>query len=155
MTVAFFFPFLLLMITNLWAKDLDEEKTYSEKLMEAYSEKLKKSKELYEKGVKVASEKYTKTLEGGRDISGKSKDWLLKDLQNIGDWEYKIESFDLKNLKDLEIRLNQLGAERWQCFWVEQSAKGKVFYFKRTKLSYLSKIPTGAMLRIMSDFGNE
>ena len=45
------------MITNLWAKDLDEEKTYSEKLMEAYSEKLKKSKELYEKGIKVASEK--------------------------------------------------------------------------------------------------
>ena len=73
----------------------------------------------------------------------------------IGDWEYKIEEFRLKNPKDLEIRLNQLGAERWQCFWVEQSKDQKIFYFKRTKLSYLSKIPTGALLRIMADFGNE
>jgi hypothetical protein len=88
-------------------------------------------------------------------LSGKSKEWLLKDLENIGDWEYKVETFNLKNPKDLEIRLNQLGADRWQCFWVESTKDGKAFYFKRTKLSYLSKIPTGALLRIMADFGNE
>ena len=155
MKIAIFPPFLLFMISSLWAEDPDKEKTYSEKLKEAYAEKLKKSKELYDKGMKVASEKYAETFEEGKDLSGKSKQWLLKDLQNIGDWEYKIESISLKNTKDLEIRLNQLGTERWQCFWVEKSANGTSFYFKRTKLSYLSKIPSGALLRIMADFGNE
>ena len=58
MKIAIFSPFLLFMISSLWAEDLDKEKTYSEKLKEAYAEKLKKSKELYDKGMKVASEKY-------------------------------------------------------------------------------------------------
>ena len=155
MKKAIFLSLFLLQFSTLFCEQESSEKTYSEKLKDAYTEKLKKSKELYDKGVKVASEKYAETFEDGKDLSGKSKEWLLKDLQNIGDWEYKIESFDLKNLKDLEIRLNQLGTERWQCFWVEESAQGKAFYFKRTKLSYLSKIPTGALLRIMADFGNE
>ena len=152
--------FLIALYIVVWwpvhATEKPKEKSYSERLKEAASEKLRKSKDLYDKGVKVASDKYAETFEEGKDLSGKSKEWLLKDIQNIGDWEYKIEKFSLKNSKDLEIRLNQLGAERWQCFWVEQGNDNtKSFYFKRTKMSYLSKIPTGALLRIMADFGNE
>ena len=155
MKISLFFLFIIFFTSSVFCKEETDEKTYSEKLKEAYAEKLKKSKELYDKGVKVASEKYSETFEEGKDLSGKSKEWLLKDLQNIGDWEYKVESFDLENPKDLEIRLNQLGADRWQCFWVQSKDSNTVFYFKRTKLSYLSKIPTGALLRIMADFGNE
>ena len=155
MRQSIFLLVTLLFIPPAFSQDEAEEKTYSEKLKDAYAEKLKKSKELYNKGVKVASEKYTETFEEGKNLSGKSKQWLMKDLQNIGDWEYKVESFDLENPKDLEIRLNQLGADRWQCFWVQNKDSKSVFYFKRTKLSYLSKVPTGALLRIMADFGNE
>jgi hypothetical protein len=155
MKQVLFLFFFLIYCSSLLGEDESSEKTYSEKLKEAYAEKLKKSKELYDKGVKAATDKYAETFEEGKDLSGKSKEWLLKDLKNIGDWEYKVETFNLKNPKDLEIRLNQLGADRWQCFWVESTKDGKTFYFKRTKLSYLSKIPTGALLRIMADFGNE
>ena len=155
MKQVLFLFFFLIYCSSLLGEEESSEKTYSEKLKEAYAEKLKKSKELYDKGVKAASDKYAETFEEGKDLSGKSKEWLLKDLKNIGDWEYKVETFNLKNPKDLEIRLNQLGADRWQCFWVEGTKDGKTFYFKRTKLSYLSKIPTGALLRIMADFGNE
>ena len=154
-TVFFLLVYLLVFPSLSYAAENAEEKSYSERLKEAASEKIKQSKDLYDKGVKAASAKYAETFEEGKDISGKSKEWLLKDIQNIGDWEYRIEEFRLKNPKDLEIRLNQLGAERWQCFWVEHSKDQKIFYFKRTKLSYLSKIPTGALLRIMADFGNE
>ena len=155
-TVFFLLVYLLVFPSLSYAAENAEEKSYSERLKEAASEKIKQSKDLYDKGVKAASAKYAETFEEGKDISGKSKEWLLKDIQNIGDWEYKIEKFSLKNSKDLEIRLNQLGAERWQCFWVEQGNDNtKSFYFKRTKMSYLSKIPTGALLRIMADFGNE
>ena len=120
-----------------------EEKSYSEKL-----------KEVYEKGLKGAKEKYAETVVDGKELTGKSKEWVLKDIENIGDWEYKVESYDPDKTKDLEKKLNELGKERWECFWVESSKKEKVFYFKRTKMSYMSKIPTGAILRIMADFQN-
>ena len=118
----------------------------------SYSEKLK---EVYEKGLKGAKEKYAETVGDGKELTGKSKEWLLKDIENIGDWEYKVESYDSEQAKEIEKKLNVLGKERWQCFWVESNKKQKTFYFKRTKLSYLSKIPTGAILRIMTDFQND
>ena len=122
----------------------EKEKSYSEKL-----------KEVYEKGVKGAKEKYEETLGDGKNLTSKSKEWLLKDIENIGDWEYKIVTFGSEKIKDIEMQLNALGRERWQCFWVEQvNDNAKSFYFKRTKMSYLSKIPTGAILRIMADFQN-
>ena len=150
-----FFTLLLIPYSVLFAEENVSKKSYSERFKDAAAEKLKQSKGLYEKGMKTASEKYAETLEDGKNLSGKSKEWLLKDLQNIGDWEYKIEVFSSKKNKDLEIRLNQLGVERWQCFWVERVEDKKLFYFKRTNMSYLSKSPTGALLRIMADFGNE
>jgi len=151
---SYFFFYLFWAATLLGAEEASE-KTYPERLKEAASEKLKQSRELYEKGVKVASEKYAESFEDGKALSEKSKEMILKDLKNIGDWEYKIENFSLENPKDLEIRLNQLGSERWQCFWVEPvNGNTKSFYFKRTKMSYLSKIPTGAILRMMADLQN-
>ena len=117
----------------------------------SYSEKLK---EVYEKGLKGAKEKYAETVGDGKELTGKSKEWVLKDIENIGDWEYKVESYGPEQAKEIEKKLNVLGKERWQCFWVESSKKEKVFYFKRSKMSYLSKIPTGAILRIMADFQN-
>ena len=120
-----------------------EEKTYSEKL-----------KEVYEKGLKGAKDKYAETVGDGKELTGKSKEWVLKDIENIGDWEYKVEAYGAEQAKDMEKKLNELSKERWQCFWVESSKKEKVFYFKRTKMSYLSKVPTGAILRIMTDFQN-
>ena len=138
----------------LFAAEEKEEKSYADRLKEAYDEGVKSGKEIYDKGVKGAKEKYTETFEDGKKLTEESKAWLAKDLENIGDWEYKVVSYGSKDFKALEKDLNELGKERWQCFWVEASGKEKVFYFKRTKLSYLSKIPTGAILRIMADFQN-
>jgi len=130
------------------------EKSYTERLKEAYDEKVKEGKEIYDKGVKGAKEKYGVGLEEGKSLTEKSKEWLLKDIENIGDWEYKVVSHGSKDFKALEKDLNELGKERWQCFWVEAAGEEKVFYFKRTKMSYLCKIPAGALLRIIADFQN-
>ena len=72
------------------------------------------------KGVKGAKEKYEETLGDGKNLTSKSKEWLLKDIENIGDWEYKIVTFGSEKIKDIEMQLITLGRERWQCFWVEQ-----------------------------------
>ena len=138
----------------LFAADEKKEKSYTERLKEAYDEKVKAGKELYDEGVKGAKEKYNETFEGGKNLTEKSKEWLAKDIENIGDWEYKVVTYGPKDSKALEKDLNELGQERWQCFWVEASGKEKVFYFKRTKMSYIGKIPMGALLRIMADFQN-
>tara|TARA_B100001057_G_scaffold75085_2_gene69745 strand:- start:2845 stop:3318 length:474 start_codon:yes stop_codon:yes gene_type:complete len=135
-------------------KKVNGEKSYTERLKEAYDEKVKAGKELYDKGVKGAKEKYGVGLEDGKKLTTKSKEWLMKDIENIGDWEYKVVSYGSKDFQALEKDLNELGKERWQCFWVEAAGEGKVFYFKRTKMSYLSKIPAGALLRIIADFQN-
>ena len=52
-----YFFFYLFLVATLWGEEPVSEKTYSEILKEAASEKLKQSRELYEKGVKVASGK--------------------------------------------------------------------------------------------------
>ena len=140
--------------TFLFATDEKKEKSYAERLKEAYDQGVKSGKEIYDKGVKGAKEKYSETFEDGKVLTEKSKDWLLKDIDSIGDWEYKVVTYGPKDAKVLETDLNELGNERWQCFWVEASGKEKVFYFKRTKMSYVSKIPAGALLRILADFQN-
>ncbi len=142
--------FCLFTGTILFAAEEKKEKTYTERL----KEKVQAGKELYDKGVKGAKEKYSETFEDGKVLTEKSKDWLLKDIDSIGDWEYKVVTYGPKDAKVLETDLNELGNERWQCFWVEASGKEKVFYFKRTKMSYVSKIPAGALLRILADFQN-
>lgn len=138
----------------LFADDEKKEKSYTERLKEAYDDKVKEGKELYDKGVKGAKEKYADTFDKGKGLSEKSKDWVVEDLENIGDWEYRVVSYGSKDTKTLEKDLNELGKERWQCFWVDVSGKEKVFYFKRTKMSYVSKIPMGTLLRILADFQN-
>ena len=135
-------------------KKVKSEKSYAERLKEAYDEKVKEGKKMYDKGVKGAKEKYGVDLDDGKSLTQKSKEWLMKDIENIGDWEYKVVSYGSKDFQALEKDLNELGKERWQCFWVEAAGEEKVFYFKRTKMSYLSKIPTGALLRIIADFQN-
>ena len=67
MRQSIFLLVTLLFIPPAFSQDEAEEKTYSEKLKDAYAEKLKKSKELYNKGVKVASEKDTETFEEGKN----------------------------------------------------------------------------------------
>ena len=71
--------------------------------------------------------------------------------ENMGDWEYKVVPFGEVAATELEKKLNQLGSDRWQCFWVEANGKSKVFYFKRTKLSYINKIPAADLLRLLRD----
>tara|TARA_Y100001934_G_scaffold262415_1_gene336848 strand:- start:590 stop:979 length:390 start_codon:yes stop_codon:yes gene_type:complete len=96
-------------------------------------------------------ELYDEKVEGGKALSARSKEWIKGDIENMGDWEYKIVPFGEVAAAELEKKLNQLGSERWQCFWVEANGKSKTFYFKRTKLSYINKIPAADLLRLLRD----
>jgi hypothetical protein len=110
---------------------------------------LDRGKKLFDEKVESGKKLYDEKLGSGKEITNQTKNWVKGDIENIGDWEYKIVAFADKKPTELEKELNQLGNERWQCFWVEATGKDKVFYFKRTKMSYIQKIPAGDLLRII------
>ena len=116
-------------------KDQKDEKSLLDKGKALLDEKVESSKKLLDKKIK----------------GSQAKNWVKGDIENIGDWEYKIVAFADKAHPELENELNQLGESRWQCFWVESSGKNKVFYFKRSKISYMHKMPAGEILEIIGD----
>ncbi len=126
--LAVFLPICLASI-HLHSEDKEkqEDKSYLDNLKKLYDEK----------------------VESRKEATRNTKIWVNGDKENKGDWEYKIVAFGKKAPTELEKELNQLGNERWQCFWVEATGKDKVFYFKRTKMSYIQKIPAGDLLRII------
>ncbi len=96
-----------------------------------------------------------KAVDKAKDVIGKSKetagkaaDWTEDDLRKIGAWEYKVARFEDLSDEALQEELNELGAERWECYWVEETADGPRFYFKKTKRSYLRYLPIGDLMRV-------
>jgi hypothetical protein len=68
-------------------------------------------------------------------------DWAAGDLENIGDWEYRVVSLSYSSPDDLESQLNEFGNERWEVIWLEDSPEGFLAVLKKPSISYLSKIP--------------
>lgn len=87
-------------------------------------------REAYEKAKKRA-------MAVGESVPDRIPSWVKEDLENAGDWEYRV----VEAPKDeLEATLNQLGAERWECFSVESGGKTSRMVFKRRKRSRLREL---------------
>ncbi len=78
-----------------------------------------------------------KALEMGETLPDKMPDWVKEDLKNAGSWEYRVVETPRG---DLEATLNELGAERWECFSVETHGKKSRLVLKRRKRSRLREI---------------
>jgi hypothetical protein len=74
--------------------------------------------------------------------------WAQEDLENLGDWEYRIVTIDEEDDAAIETELNALGNERWEVYWVDEGNDGTRFFLKRAALSYLSRVPVATMLRV-------
>ena len=126
-------------------KKVKSEKSYAERLKEAYDEKVKAGERNLRQGRQrlkdIEKEKYGVGLEEGKNLTQKSKEWLMKDIENIGDWEYKVVSYGSKDkFSGFGKGPERIGQGALAVLaWVEAAEEEKVFYFKRTKMSYLSK----------------
>jgi len=96
-----------------------------------------------------AKEVLDKSKETAEDAAGNVADWSEEDLRKIGAWEYKIVRFEDLSDEALEEELNSLGDDRWECYWVEETAEGPRFYFRKTKRSYLRHVPVGDLLKFL------
>ena len=82
--------------------------------------------------------------------------WAAEDLENIGDWEYKVEALPLDSAEEFEAALNELGNDRWEVIWMEKNTVGYTVFLKKPAVSYLNKIPLSSLGRfVIDDSGSE
>lgn len=82
--------------------------------------------------------------------------WATDDIENIGDWEYRVVEFGALATTEWEAELNSYGNDRWEVAWVESTPASRVVVFKRPSISLLSKIPLSQLGRmVIGDSGTE
>ncbi len=96
---------------------------------------------------------YEQARESGHQVPKDTLEWARQDLLRIGDWEYKIVDMAEESAESRQARLNELGAERWEAFWIEPAPSGIRVYLKRRSRSFLEKIPLSDLRRLLS-FGS-
>lgn len=85
---------------------------------------------------------------------GEAVEWAESDLENLGDFEYRIVEIPDGDAGAIEAELNALGDERWEVFWVQPvDGAATRYYLKRSSISYLSRLPLSAMLRLFGGGG--
>ena len=85
----------------------------------------------------------------GKEVTKETGNWLKSDFQKIGDWEYKQLTLNLSELATLEKHLNELGSDRWNCFWVHQQGQSLHLLLKRPAVSYLHKLSLIDFMRMI------
>lgn len=76
-------------------------------------------------------------------------DWATDDIENIGDWEYRVVNLSYSSPDNLQSQLNDFGNERWEVIWLETTPDGFLAVLKKPSISYLSKIPLSQLGRIV------
>ncbi len=76
-------------------------------------------------------------------------DWASEDLENIGDWEYRVENIAFSTADEFANQLNEYGNDRWEVIWLEKTPNGYLAFMKKPSISYLSKIPLSQLGRIL------
>jgi hypothetical protein len=84
---------------------------------------------------------YEAARDQGLTTASSVKEWVADDWKAQGDWQYRILSLPAGDREAVEAKLNEAGADRWECYHVDTSGPHWTFFMKRTRRSYLSRIP--------------
>ena len=98
---------------------------------------------------------YERAKETGERVPKNVYDWIRQDIENLGDWEYRVVELESSDLKSVEDKLNELGQERWDCIWVQASGKTTRFFLKRPVRSYLTTLPLSQLLKLIPSAGGD
>ena len=80
-------------------------------------------------------------------------EWAKDDLERFGDWEYRVVSIPMGSSKEIEDRLNELGQDRWEVFWVQEITNALQVFLKRPARSYLRSVPFSDLGKAVSGDG--
>ncbi|MDP0499519.1 MAG: hypothetical protein Q7P63_05395 [Verrucomicrobiota bacterium JB022] len=103
--------------------------------IEAYRQKLQRS----------VDEVYTEQ----RQNLDQARAWLEEEIEKQGDWEYQVVDVSQKDEAQLPARLNEAGAEGWECFQVVPTKTGWKLFCKRPTPTSLDQIPTEELMRLL------
>jgi hypothetical protein len=98
-------------------------------------------------GVSSAYDALARMLNQGSDEAVQR---VQGDIENLGDWDYRIVDFANAPAEELEAELNALGDERWEAYWIESRPEGLRVFLKRSAVSYLSRLPLSTLLRLLA-----
>ena len=101
---------------------------------------------LTERALEELQQRYDDLTESDLDAP---VEWAQEDIENIGDWEYKIIEIDKMPAEELEAMLNELGNDRWEVIWIDPSLTGMTIYLKKPSISLISKIPLSQLGRLL------
>lgn len=101
------------------------------------------------------SSAYEQLAESIASESGEAVDWAREDLENLGDWEYRIVDLGSSNSQEMEVELNEFGNERWEAWWVQPTGDGVRIYLKRSSFSVAGRVPVSALLRALTAGGSQ
>jgi hypothetical protein len=92
---------------------------------------------------------YEQAKESGERVPKDVYEWLTQEVQGIGDWEYRVVEMKEAGPAETEARLNELGAERWECIWIETVGRKTRFILKRPVKGYLGQIPLSELIKLI------
>ena len=98
---------------------------------------------------------YEKAKETGEQVPGDVVAWLKQDLDRIGDWEYRLLVVSSLSNDKLEAKLNELGADRWECFAVLHDDGTIRLFLKRPVKSYLKLVPITDLWKLVPSGGDD
>lgn len=125
----------------------------SEWLGEVYDKTTTASKNAADVTASHVEKMYQDAKQRGETTATSAKDWVLDDISRMGAWEYKTLSVASNDPSEIESKLNELGAQRWDCFHADQRGATTTFYFKKPTRSYLRQIPARELLKLIPLLG--
>ena len=85
----------------------------------------------------------------GEEVPKDVYEWVAEDVKRYGDWEYRVVDLSPDDAAALETRLNEMGAERWECIWIEARPQATRLFLKRPAKNYLRTLPLSDLLKLV------
>ena len=93
---------------------------------------------------------YESAKKKGEQVPKDVYEWAREDLKRHDTWEYHV--VEVTNA-GIEKTLNKLGAERWECIWIQPAGKRLRLVLKRPVRSYLRNLPLSQVLKLLPGDG--
>lgn len=133
-----------------------EKDSYWERVRAKYESAKDATGDYYDKAKDKTGEYYGKAKDSTSGWYEDARDWTQDDLKKAGSWNYRVIVIEQDDIREdptkIEAMLNELGTQRFECFWVEplDTRNTRIaFFFKKSGFSYLKSIPTKEFWRFL------
>lgn len=88
---------------------------------------------------------YGEAVKAGDTTARSATEWVSEDVGKIGTWQYRVVKVEVAKV---EAKLNEMGAQRWECFSVNWEGM-PTLVLKRRHRSYLQQLPAKDLLKLI------